>query len=198
MAKEIEVKFRVSDARALTRGLKRAGFKQITPSTHEMNDLYDIPGQKLRKRGDMLRLRKFGGEWLLTHKAKEKSARHKSRVERETKLEDGKQMDGILRALGFEPTFRYEKYRAEWSDGEGHVVVDETPIGNFGEIEGKPRWIDRTAHALGIDRRDYITQTYAPMFFDWKKRTRSSAHEMTFRAIREAKRRDKKRSSGRP
>ena len=28
---------------------------------------------------------------------------------------------------------------------KGHVVVDETPIGNFGEIEGPSRWIDRTA-----------------------------------------------------
>ena len=28
------------------------------------------------------------------------------------------------------------KIRYEWSDGKGHVVVDETPIGNFGEIEG--------------------------------------------------------------
>lgn len=195
MAKEVEIKFKVNDARTLTRDLRRAGFKQTTPSTHEINDLYDLPGQKLRKHGDMLRLRKFGDEWSLTHKAKEKSARHKSRVERETKLEDGKQMEGILCALGFQPTFRYEKYRAEWSDGKGHVVVDETPIGNFGEIEGSPRWIDRTAGALGLNRRDYITQTYAPMFFDWKKRTRSSADEMTFRAVREAKRRDKKRAS---
>jgi adenylate cyclase, class 2 len=195
MAKEVEIKFRVNDVHTLTRDLKRAGFRQITRPTHEINDLYDLPGQKLRKRGDMLRLRKFGDEWLLTHKAKEKSARHKSRVERETKLEDGKQMDGILRALGLQPTFRYEKYRAEWSDGTGHVVVDETPIGNFGEIEGKPRWIDRTARSLGIDRRDYITQTYTPMFFDWKRRTHSSASEMTFRAVREAKRRDKKRAN---
>src|SRR5215470_7275886 len=196
MPKEVEIKFRVKDSRALARSLKRARFKQVTPSTHEVNDLYDLPGQKLRKRGDMLRLRKFGDQWLLTHKAKEKSSRHKSRVERETKLEDGKQMDGMLRALGFQPTFRYEKYRAEWSDGQGHVVVDQTPIGNFGEIEGKPRWIDRTARALGIDRRDYITQTYAPMFFEWKRRSRSSAAEMTFRAVREAKRRDKKGGSG--
>ena len=177
------------------RDLKRAAFKQITPSTHEMNTLYDLPGQKLRQRGDMLRLRKFGHEWLLTHKAKQKSTRHKSRLERETKIEDGKQMDGILRALGFQPTFRYEKYRAEWSDGKGRVVVDETPIGNFGEIEGAPRWIDRTARSLGIERRDYITQTYAPMFFEWKRRTHSAANEMTFRAVREAKRRDKKSAS---
>jgi adenylate cyclase class 2 len=99
-------------------------------------------------------------------------------------VENGKQMDAILRALGFEPTFRYEKYRAQWSDGTGHVVFDETPIGNFGEIEGSPRWIDRTARALGIVRSDYITQTYAPMFFAWKRRTHSSATEMTFRALR--------------
>ena len=92
-------------------------------------------------------------------------------------------MDAILRALGFTPIFRYEKYRAEWTDGIGHVVLDETPIGNFGEIEGPPRWIDRTARALGIARSNYITQTYAPMFFEWKRRTGSAATEMTFRAV---------------
>jgi len=183
MAKEVEIKFRIKDLRALTRDLKRAGFKQVTPSTHEMNALYDLPGQKLRKRGDMLRLRRFGKNWLLTHKAKEKSGRHKTRIERETPVENGEQMDAILRALGFQPTFRYEKYRAEWSDGAGHVVVDKTPIGDFGEIEGSPRWIDRTARALGIDRRDYITQTYAPMFFEWKRRTHSPAKNMTFREV---------------
>ena len=183
MPKEIEIKVRIGDARALHRLLKQAGFQQIRRSTHEINALYDLPGQKLRKRGEMLRLRKYGDQWLLTHKAKEKSGRHKVRVERETRIENGEQMDQILRALGFAPTFRYEKYRAEWSDGTGHVVVDETPIGRFGEIEGPPRWIDRTARALGIGRDDYITQTYAPLFFEWKRRTRSPATEMTFRAV---------------
>jgi adenylate cyclase class 2 len=184
MAKEVEIKFRISDQRALFRALKRAGFKQVTRSTHEMNALYDLPGQKLRKRGEMLRLRKYGERWVLTHKAKGTTGSHKVRVERETGVESGELMDAILRALGFAPTFRYEKYRAEWTDGTGHVVVDETPIGNFGEIEGPPRWIDRTARVLGIGRDDYITQTYAPMFFEWKRRTHSAATEMTFRAVR--------------
>jgi adenylate cyclase class 2 len=183
MPNEIEIKFRIENLAALSRALKQAGFTLITRSTHEMNSLYDLPGQKLRKRGDMLRLREYGDTWTLTHKAKSKEGRHKKRVELETPVENGQQMDAILRALGFEPTFRYEKYRAEWGDGEGHVVLDETPIGNFGEIEGKPRWIDRTARALGIGRADYITQTYAPMFFEWKRRTRSKATEMTFRAV---------------
>ena len=184
MPKEIEIKFRIADPPALTRALKQVGFKQLIRSTHEMNSLYDLPGQKLRKRGELLRLRKYGETWVLTHKAKSKAGRHKVRVELETRVENGQQMDAILRALGFAPTFRYEKYRAEWSDGKVHVVLDETPIGNFGEIEGPSRWIDRTASALGIASADYITQTYAQLFFAWKRRTRSQATEMTFRALR--------------
>ncbi len=184
MPKEVEIKFRIADLRALTRALKRAGCQEVTRSTHEMNALYDLPGQKLRKRGELLRLRQYGKEWVLTHKAKSKTGRHKVRVELETPVESGEQMDAILRALGYSPTFRYEKFRAEWSDGTGHVVVDETPIGNFGEIEGPARWIDRTAQALGIKPADFITQTYADLFFTWKRKMRSPANEMTFRAIK--------------
>ena len=183
MAKEIEIKFRIDHLPALIRALKQAGFKQLTRSTHEMNSLYDLPGQKLRKRGELLRLRKYGEAWVLTHKAKGKAGRHKMRVELETRVENGQQLDAILRALGFAPTFRYEKYRAEWSDGTGHVVLDQTPIGNFGEIEGPPRWIDGTAARLGLTSADYITQTYADIFFTWKQTTRSKATEMTFRAV---------------
>jgi adenylate cyclase class 2 len=183
-SKEIEIKFRITNIAGLTRALKLAGFKQITRSTREMNVLYDLPREKLRKRGELLRLRQYGDAWILTHKAKGTTGRHKVRVERETRVEDGEEMNQILRALGFMPTFRYEKYRAEWSDGKGHVVVDKTPIGDFGEIEGSARWIDRTAKALGIPRENYITQTYAPMFFEWKRRTGSKAEEMTFRAVR--------------
>jgi len=183
MAKEVEIKFRIADLRALTRVLQRAGFKQVTPSTHEMNSLYDLPGQKLRRQGQLLRLRKYGEQWVLTHKSKGKAARHKMRVELETRVENGQWMDAILRALGYTPTFRYEKYRAEWSDGAGHVVLDQTPIGVFGEIEGSARWIDRTARALGIQSADYVTQTYADLFFQWKRKTRSAAVEMTFRAV---------------
>src|SRR5580698_2004055 len=160
---EIEIKFRVDDVRALNRRLRKAGFRLLTPRTHETNTLYDLPRQRLRKRGELLRLRKYGPEWLLTHKAKGKAGRHKSRVETETRLADGAKMEAILHALGFKPTFRYEKFRAEWSDGKGHVVVDETPIGNYGEIEGPSRWIDQTAQRLKLDPADYITKSYAEL-----------------------------------
>jgi adenylate cyclase class 2 len=183
MPNEIEIKFRIENLRDLNRRLRAAGFRRITPRTHEMNALYDLPGQPLRKRGELLRLRQYGKEWVLTHKSKGVAGRHKTRVELETKVSDGEMMDAILRSLGYQPTFRYEKFRAEWTDGRGHVVVDETPIGNFGEIEGPPRWIDQIAKKLGIRPEHYITDTYAGLFFAWKRRTRSSAKEMTFGEI---------------
>ncbi len=181
--KEIEIKFRVADEHALTRQLRKAGFRIVTRRTHEMNTLYDLPGEVLLKRKELLRLRKYGAVWTLTHKAGKKTGRHSSREELETCVEEGKQMDLILRALGYAPSFRYEKFRAEWTDGKGQVVIDETPIGNFCEIEGAPRWIDATAKKLGANPSDYITRNYAGLFEDWKARTKSRSKEMTFRAI---------------
>jgi adenylate cyclase class 2 len=180
---EIEIKFSIAATGALGRRLRASGFRLLTKRTHEINTVYDFAGGPLFKRGELLRLRKYGLQWVLTHKAKGAAGRHKSRVETETRIGDGARMHGILLALGLAPTFRYEKFRAEWSDGRGRVVIDETPIGTFGEIEGPSRWIDQTAASLGIHPSDYITQSYAELFFDWKTKNRHRASEMTFAAV---------------
>jgi adenylate cyclase class 2 len=177
---EVEVKFRVDDVHALERKLHDAGFRQKTEPTHELNTLYDFPGGKLRLRGEILRLRKYGERWKLTHKSKGKDGRHKTRIERETAVSKGEQMDGILRALGFFPVFTYEKFRSEWNDGNGDVVIDRTPIGDLAEIEGKPEWIDATAAKLGIEHTDYITASYGLLFDEWRRQSASKAQNMTF------------------
>ena len=184
MPQEIEIKFRVANLRALARQLKAAGFKLATRRTHEMNTLYDLPGQVLRRRKELLRLRSYGSDWKLTHKSGGKVKRHSSRLELETSVGDGNQMDAILRALGYSPSFRYEKFRAEWTDRKGQVVVDQTPIGDFCEIEGPPRWIDATAKKLGVSREQYIMKNYATLFADWRQETGSKAEEMTFKAVK--------------
>ena len=184
MAQEIEIKFQVANARQLTRKLRSLGFRLKTRRTHEMNTLYDFPEQPLRQRGELLRIREYGPKWTVTHKAKGRAGRHKSRVETETLVSDGKSADIIFRSLGLQPIFRYEKFRAEWHDGKGHLVVDETPVGTYAELEGPPRWIDGMAKQLGLKRGDYITQTYAELFREWKQRTGSPAEEMTFRAVK--------------
>lgn len=184
MHREIEIKFRVTNLRELSGRLRAADFRLKTSRTHEMNTLYDLPGEVLRNRKQLLRLRQYGKSWKLTHKSGGKIGRHSSRTELETGVSDGEKMDLILRALGYSPSFRYEKFRAEWTDGKGQVVVDHTPIGDFCEIEGNPRWIDATAKKLGVTSAHYITKNYATLFADWKQDYRSPASEMTFKAVR--------------
>ncbi len=184
--REVEIKFRIDDLSSLSSKLQSEGFRLVTPSTHEMNILYDAPGGKIRRQGAILRLREYGPKRTLTYKGKKASrpGRHKSRREMETTVANGEAMANILLAQGFRPSFCYEKNRTEWSDSTGHVVVDETPIGNFGEIEGPPQWIDAVAQKLGISLAQYITASYAELFLDWKRRTKSKAEDMTFKAVR--------------
>ncbi|MGH9494295.1 MAG: class IV adenylate cyclase, partial [Candidatus Sulfotelmatobacter sp.] len=164
MPQEVEIKFRVANVRALEKALRAAKFRLVTKRTHEMNTLYDLPGQILRNRKELLRIRMYGKKWTITHKSGSKQARHSSRVELETQVEDGHTLDAILRGLGYLPSFRYEKFRAEWTDGKGQVVVDHTPIGDFCEIEGAARWIDSTAKKLNVRVENYINKNYATLF----------------------------------
>jgi adenylate cyclase class 2 len=184
--REVEIKFQIEDITALAAGLQEAGFRLVTARTHEVNTLYDQPDGKLRRRGALLRLREYGPKWTLTYKDKSgpQTGRHKSRREIETQVENGEAMGRIIKAIGFSPSFRYEKYRSEWSDSKGHVVIDETPIGNFGEIEGQAKWIDATAHRLNIPVKSYLKESYAELFSAWKRKTKSKAKEMTFKAVR--------------
>jgi adenylate cyclase, class 2 len=184
--REVEIKFRIDDIDALTTSLQAAGFRLVTPRTHEMNTLYDQLGGKLRRRGALLRLREYGPRWTLTYKDRsgKQSGRHKSRREIETTVENGEAVARIIEAVGFSPSFRYEKFRSEWADSTGHVVIDETPIGNFGEIEGPAKWIDATAKRLNISIKSYLKESYAELFAAWKRKTKSKATEMTFKAIK--------------
>ena len=155
-------------------------FEKRQPRPHEVNTLYDFPGLNLRKKGELLRIREFGDKWKVTHKTKGNAGKHKSRQETETSVGDGKRLAAIFGSLGLEPAFRYEKFRSEWTDGKGDVVLDHTPIGEFGEIEGEPDWIDHVAKLLGVSEDQYITGSYTELFQQFKRRTHCKAENMTF------------------
>ena len=76
-------------------------------------------------------------------------------------------MHHILRGLGLFPQFRYEKYRTTYilpRIGSLKIELDETPVGNFLELEGSPSSIDRAASALGYAPSDYIKSTYGSLY----------------------------------
>jgi adenylate cyclase class 2 len=184
---ETEIKFRVDDIPGLTQRLQAAGFSLQTPRSFESNVLYDTPDRRLRSRTEILRIRSYAGRCTLTHKRPPDSGPaedlHKHRIETETEVSDGAALAQVFLSLGLVPAFRYEKWRTEWSAGEGHCVIDETPIGNYAELEGPAQWIDQAAARLGIDPASYLTLSYGRLFDLWRERHNSAAQDLTFAAI---------------
>lgn len=191
MAIETEIKFRVGDVAELSERLEATGFHLGTPRAFESNVLYDTPDRSMRVRTEILRIREYNGRCLLTHKRLPDVGpgedKHKHRIETETIVSDGEALAAIFRSLGLVEAFRYEKWRSEWSDGEGHCVVDETPIGNFAELEGEDEWIDRVAALLGVKPSDYMTLSYGRLFDQWREEHHSTAQHLTFEAISASK-----------
>ncbi len=186
MPVETEIKFSVDDLAGLAQRLTAAGFAVQTPRSFESNVLYDTPTRQMRARTEILRIRSYAGRWTVTHKrlpdAGPGEDRHKHRIETETEVADGDALAGIFLSLGLVPAFRYEKWRTEWADGEGHCVVDETPIGNYAELEGTAGWIDRAAAKLGVDPAQYSTLSYGRLFDQWREQHGSAAQDLTFAA----------------
>jgi adenylate cyclase class 2 len=184
---ETEIKFRVANVGELVLRLREAGFRLETPRAFESNVLYDTPDRKMRARTEILRIRSYAGKWLLTHKRLPDSGlgedRHKHRVETEMEVSDGEALAQVFLSLGLVAAFRYEKWRSEWSDGKGHCVVDETPIGDYAELEGPADWIDDAAARLGVDSGAYITLSYGRLFEQWREQHHSDATDLTFEAV---------------
>ena len=206
---EIELKFPIDDLANLQSGLPLLGFRLDTPRTFEQNTLYDTPGRSLRLARQILRIRRYGDAWTLTHKRQPgtgpegESAPYKIRIETETRIEDGPALAAIFEQMGYTPAFRYEKFRTEWSQSAPaeplgrigdlppevtlpprcHLVLDETPIGDFVELEGPPAWIDQTLAALRINPASCLTDSYGRLFLTWKERTGSPAENLTFDEI---------------
>ncbi len=164
---ESETKLRMDGPDAARRALAGLGARPARERHLEDNTLYDDAHYSLFDSGRALRLRRAGGRAIVTFKGpkEERADGVKSRPEIELEVTDADAFDSILVALGYKKVFRYQKYREtfEWRDVE--IVLDETPIGTFLEIEGPIATIHAAAAALGRGPGDYIADSYAALFF---------------------------------
>lgn len=169
---ETEIKLEVRNPRALRRRLRELGFRAIQARHLESNALFDFPDLRLWKARCLVRLRLADKQWTLTFKgAPLRSPRYKIRKEIDIGIENGALLREVLETLGLREAFRYDKYRtvyareARGTTGEApSLVYDETPMGNYLELEGPPRWIDQVASQLGYRPEDYITASYASLY----------------------------------
>lgn len=163
--RETEIKLRVSSAERAREALARLPATLTRARHHEDNVLYDDARSSLVRGGRTLRIRRTESASVLTYKGpREDREGVKSRPEVETIVADADATQAILEALGFRPAFRYQKYREVYRWKETEIVIDETPIGTFFEVEGPLDAIHAAAAALGYQPSDYVADSYAALF----------------------------------
>jgi adenylate cyclase, class 2 len=196
-ARETEIKLRLSSAADGRRRLKRLGAR-AAGRVFERNLVFDTPDGMLFSRGQLLRLRSArpmgrggaGGRAEVTNKGPAKGgrrARYKVRTETEFEVSDAAAAEAILAALGLVVRFRYEKRRTTYRLPRRaglEIVLDETPIGAFLELEGRPREIDRAARMLGFAAADYIVSSYLGLYLEDCRQRGVPPGDMTFRRAR--------------
>ncbi|MBV8834122.1 MAG: class IV adenylate cyclase [Acidobacteriaceae bacterium] len=162
--------------------LEKAGYAISAPRVFESNTLYDSSDGSLRTRGVLMRLREVGEKGVITWKGVAVPGPYKVRPEIETSVGSTEKLAQILHELGLDPQFRYEKFRTEFRKpgGAGVVTVDETPIGNFLELEGPGDWIDEAAAELGFAVSDYVLESYGRLYQQYCERRGIEPTHMVF------------------
>jgi adenylate cyclase, class 2 len=164
---ESEIKLRMTGPGPAREAVARLGATLVRPRHFEDNVLLDDAGGALVGSGRTLRLRRTDAGAVLTFKGPRRDREGvKSREEIEAALPaaEADALLAVLRSVGFAPVFRYQKYRETYRHGDVEIVVDETPIGTFLEIEGALPEIHAAAAALGLGPADYVTDSYGGLF----------------------------------
>jgi adenylate cyclase class 2 len=178
---EVEIKLAIGPANLQVPLLENLGATLVHPRSHEENILLDLPGMPLMARGAFLRVRKFGETHTLTFKEPTRgSAGYKVRRELETGVDSAGDLLAILESTGFRRVWKYEKFRTVYHFETLEILVDETPIGNYLELEGSAEAIDSFAGRLGFSPSDYIASSYRSLYEGWCHKRGLAVGDLTF------------------
>jgi adenylate cyclase class 2 len=146
--------------------MRRLGARLVRPRHFEDNVLLDDEARSLSAQGKILRLRRTPAGAVVTYKGPRRVVEGvKARDEVEFSVPDPDGLMRVFEEVGLRPVLRYQKYRETYEHGDVELVVDETPIGTFLEVEGPLAAIHETASALGYGPQDYVADSYVALFF---------------------------------
>lgn len=163
--RELEAKFLVRDLARLEARLAELGAERTGERVLESNLRFDTPARELAAGNRALRLR-MDREARLTYKGPQRAgAEVNERQEIEFSVSDFGAARRLLKALGYEVSAIYEKYRTTYQLRNVEVVLDELPYGNFVEIEGPGAGaIRRAADELGLRWDTRSALSYLALF----------------------------------
>lgn len=174
---EREIKLKFASVDAARAALGAAGAEMKAPRRLQDDVLYDTPQGALLAKRSALRLRRDGDRAIVTFKGPAAAGPMKMREEIESGVDSGDAMASMFEALGFTPSFRYQKYREEYRADGVVVAIDDTPAGVFVEIEGEERGIRELAARIGRGPEDFIIDSYYAV---WVKAKGEQAGDMIF------------------
>lgn len=163
---EKEIKLKIDSSKKILQKIGKSGFHLFKKRYFEDNFLFDFENKKLLLNGCILRLRIIKGKGVLTFKESPVvQSITKVRTEVETHVDDPEAIFEIFEKLGLKVIFRYQKFRRIYKKGDLTLSLDETPIGNFLELEGSEEDIIMEARSLGFSVSEFIKESYMELFF---------------------------------
>lgn len=178
---ETEIKIPVAELASVRDRLLESGAERISEPHLEENVLFDDGAGVLSSSGCALRVRREPEAAILTFKGPvQASGTLKSREELEVRLEDAETIETILRRLGFAARFRYEKRREEFRLLGCVIALDETPIGNFVEVEGEAGEIHEVVARLALPESRAVLLSYAGLYRRARERDPGLPPDMLF------------------
>jgi adenylate cyclase, class 2 len=186
---ETEVKIKVRDLAEIEKKLRDLNAECKAERVYERNVRYDDANHALSPAGRVLRLRQDIRARLTYKEPKDGAAseRSRTRTELEVTVDDFETMDLILKKLGYQPAWIYEKYRTTYVLYDCEVVLDDTPLGAFIEVEGEEDPIEHVLEVLGLSEERRILDSYSVLFFRAKERLKLDVRDMTFENFKNMK-----------
>lgn len=161
---EIEVKIKIEHLTDIKEKILAQGAELAKERYPHDDTFYDFPSFELKKKHHALRVRKVHKKTFLTFKGPgQKSRKFKIKEEYETEVKNEKHLRQILNSLGLQPVFHYSKFRTVFRKKRLTICLDETPIGNFLELEGQQSDIVKFAQALNFSKEDFIKLDYVQL-----------------------------------
>ncbi len=190
MSTETEIKLKIKDREDFRRRLDVLAPVLLSGRHLEDNHLLDYPDGRVRAQYCMVRVRAAGEDSSMTFKGPARPAGvFKVREELETPVGDPAAALAIFAKLGMQVWFRYQKYREEYEVGGGaagnevvRLALDETPVGDYVEIEGPEPAIRRVAAALGFDEAEFLRDSYYSLYLKFCRNFDMEPGHMIFSA----------------
>lgn len=178
---EQELKIPVAELEPVRRRLRELKASQRTPPELEENWVLDDATGTLRRAGRLLRIRSVGGRHRVTHKGPARfTGKVKERDELEVEVASATGLLEVFARLGFVPLRRYQKRRETWHLAGVEVALDETPMGDFVELEGDAASLDGLAHRLGLDPARAVRGSYLALWEAYRGEHPEVSEDMVF------------------